>query len=118
MNMINLQEDNMAKSYIPKFIKDYMIVPKIIKDKNNVIVDSFENIAKPTGCNGLIKNVIKATAPQSHEEFTHSTLATRTPHTLEFPNEFRGKRVWVRACWQNSRGILGRWSEAKSAIIP
>jgi len=94
----------------------------IIKGTNNVIVDFQEagstSKAKPTGCNGLIKHIIKDTAPQSHEEFTHSTLATRTPHTLEFPNEFSGKRVWIVMCWQNARGILGRWTEMQTAIIP
>ena len=94
----------------------------IIKGTNNVIVDFKDadsaNKAKPTGCNGLIKYVIKDTAPQSHDEFAHSTLATRTPHTLEFPNEFSGKRVWVIMCWQNARGILGRWTEMQTAIIP
>ena len=94
----------------------------IIKGTNNVIVD-FKDAdsagkAKPAGCNGLIKYVIKDTAPQSQAEFTHSTLATRTPFTLEFPNEFSGKRVWIIMCWQNARGILGRWTEMQTAIIP
>ncbi|MCL2065643.1 MAG: hypothetical protein FWG98_14895 [Candidatus Cloacimonetes bacterium] len=96
--------------------------PMKIKGTNNVIIDFKDadsaNKAKPTGCNGLIKHVIKDTAPQSHEEFTHSTLATRTPHTLEFPNEFSGKRVWIVMCWQNARGIIGRWTEMQTAIIP
>ena len=93
-----------------------------IKGTNNVIVDFQEagstSKAKPTGCNGLIKHIIKDTTPQSHEDFTHNTLATRTPYTLEFPNELSGKRVWIVICWQNTRGILGRWTEMQTAIIP
>jgi len=103
-------------------VKSLVSFSIIIKGTNNVAVDFKEtdsaNKAKPTGCNGLIKYVIKDSVPASHEEFTHSTLATRTPHTLEFPNEFSGKRVWIVMCWQNARGILGRWTEMQTAIIP
>ena len=93
-----------------------------IKGTNNVIVHFREagstREAKPAGCNGLIKYVIKDSAPQSNEDFTHSKLATRTPFTLEFPNEFSGRRIWIIMCWQNARGILGRWTEMQTAIIP
>jgi len=94
----------------------------IIKGTNNVTVD-FRNAdsaskAKPDGCNGLIKYVIKDIAPQSQTEFINSTLATRTPYTIEFPNEYSGQRIWIIMCWQNARGILGRWSEMQTAIIP
>ena len=94
----------------------------IIRGTNNVVIDFSEagsaSKAKPTGCNALIKYVVKDTAPQSQDEFTSSTLATRTPHTLEFPNEFSGRRIWIVLCWQNTRGILGRWTEMQTAIIP
>ena len=68
----------MAKSYIPKFIMNYMIFNKIIKGINNVIVDFKDadsaNKAKPAGCNGLFKHVLKDIAPQSQAEFTPNTV--------------------------------------------
>ena len=42
----------------------------------------------------------------------------RTPFILEFPEEERGKTVYTALCWQNERGITGRWSDIKSTVIP
>jgi hypothetical protein len=45
-------------------------------------------------------------------------MASKTPHTLEFTEEDRGKRVYVSACWQNERGLTGQWSDIQNAVIP
>jgi hypothetical protein len=45
-------------------------------------------------------------------------MASRTPHTLIFDEGQRGKTVQIALAWQNERGILGAWSEYKSAVIP
>jgi hypothetical protein len=45
-------------------------------------------------------------------------MASRTPHTLIFEEGQRGKTVQIALAWQNERGILGAWSEYKSAVIP
>jgi hypothetical protein len=45
-------------------------------------------------------------------------MASRTPHALEFDESERGKTVYIALAWQNERGILGRWSEYKNAIVP
>jgi len=29
-----------------------------------------------------------------------------------------GKTVYVASAWQNERGIIGQWSEFKSAVVP
>jgi hypothetical protein len=45
-------------------------------------------------------------------------MASRTPFILHFEETERGKTVYVSIAWQNERGILGQWSEYKSAIVP
>jgi hypothetical protein len=45
-------------------------------------------------------------------------LATRSPHTLEYPSADRGKLVWYASRWVNTRGEKGPWSEIVSAIVP
>ena len=94
-----------------------------IRGTNNIIIDFRQegevHKARPTGYSGaVIIWGFSETEPRSNDDYTGHVLATRTPYTIEFDTHDSGKRVWVRACWQNARGILGRWSEAKSAIVP
>jgi hypothetical protein len=75
--------------------------------------------AKPYGINGavIIYAVLDA-PPADHSALTRSVLATRTPHVLEFPEEDRGKTVYVAICWQNEKGEKGPFSGIESAIVP
>jgi hypothetical protein len=45
-------------------------------------------------------------------------MASRTPHTLQFTEEDRGKTVYIALRWQNERGNTGPWSDIKSTVIP
>jgi hypothetical protein len=75
--------------------------------------------AKPHGYDGaVIIWGIRDTPPNQPDELPHHTMASRTPHTLTFDEAQRGKTVQIALAWQNERGILGAWSEYKSAIIP
>jgi hypothetical protein len=93
-------------------------------DVRRVLVDfqdqnSSESKAKPYGVNGaVIIYAVRDTPPVNHADLTRSTLATRTPHTLEFAEEERGKTLYIALCWQNERGEKGPWGEIMSAIIP
>jgi len=75
--------------------------------------------AKPTGYEGavIIWGIADA-PPENPEELTHHIMASRTPFTLHFDEEERGKTVYVALAWQNERGIRGAWSEYKTAIVP
>ena len=76
-------------------------------------------MAKPEGYDGaVIIWGVRDTPPASQRELTHHILASRTPFTLRFDETERGKTVFVALAWQNERGILGQWSEFRSAIIP
>jgi len=95
-----------------------------IRGTNNVILDFWQtgrhpSKARPRGFSGavVIWN-LSETEPARDENYEFHTLATRTPFTIEFNNHDSGKRVWFKIAWQNARGILGRFSEAKSAIVP
>jgi hypothetical protein len=75
--------------------------------------------AKPAGQHGAeIRWAILDAAPQSIGELTNSGFDTRTPFTLEFDENQRGKTVYFCLCWENTRGEKGPWGEIVSAIIP
>jgi hypothetical protein len=75
--------------------------------------------AKPYGVNGaLIGYDVLSTPPASPTVLSRNALATRTPFTLEFTEEERGKTVYIAICWQNEKGEKGPWSDIKSAIVP
>jgi hypothetical protein len=75
--------------------------------------------AKPSGYDGavIIWDVLDAPPPDPHSLNRH-TMASKTPHALEFTEEERGKTVYIAAAWQNERGIIGNWSEIQSAVVP
>ena len=70
--------------------------------------------AKPEGYDGavIVWYVSRdgEAPPERPEDFPEHTMASRTPHTLQFDETERGKTVHVSCAWQNERGILGRWS--------
>jgi hypothetical protein len=75
--------------------------------------------AKPSHYEGaVIIWGLRDTPPAQPDELPHHTMASRTPHTLTFEEGQRGKTVQIALAWQNERGILGAWSEYKSAVIP
>jgi hypothetical protein len=75
--------------------------------------------AKPEGYDGAVVIWgIRDTPPERPEDLEHHAMASRTPFTLHFEETERGKTVQIALCWQNERGILGAWSEYKSAVIP
>ena len=75
--------------------------------------------AKPHGYDGaVIIWDIRDAPPENPTELANHTMASRTPHTLTFDEGQRGKTVQIALAWQNERGILGQWSEYKSAVIP
>jgi hypothetical protein len=77
------------------------------------------NKAKPTGYDGaVVVWTISETMPTSPTEFKYHGMASRTPYTINFNEEDRGKTAWVALAWQNRRGIRGKWSAFKNAVIP
>jgi hypothetical protein len=75
--------------------------------------------AKPAGQHAVnIKWAILSAPPTSLHELTNSAMDTRTPFTLHFDENERGKTVYFCLCWVNTREEEGPWSEIVSAIIP
>ena len=75
--------------------------------------------AKPQGYSGAV--LVWATLdspPVDIKELIFHAMASRTPHTITFTEQDRGKKVYVALAWQNDRGIRGAWSEIKWAVIP
>jgi hypothetical protein len=75
--------------------------------------------AKPSGYDGavIIWDVLD-TPPPEPANLNRHTMASKTPHALEFTEEERGKTVYIALAWQNERGNIGVWSEILSAVIP
>jgi hypothetical protein len=75
--------------------------------------------AKPSGYDGavIIWDILDE-PPTSIHDLTLHTMASRTPHALEFDETERGKTVYIAAAWQNERGLVGNWSEILNAVIP
>jgi hypothetical protein len=75
--------------------------------------------AKPHGYHGaVIAWDLLDKPPTRHAELTRHVTATRTPYTLEFDEDDRGKTVYVAVCWQNAKGQNGSWTVMQSAIVP
>ena len=81
--------------------------------------DSESNTAaKPKGIHGAeIKWSIADEKPLT-EDLANSAFDTRTPYTLDFADAQRGKTVWIRLRWENTRGEKGPWGNMESAIVP
>jgi phosphoribosylformylglycinamidine (FGAM) synthase PurS component len=78
-----------------------------------------ESKARPYGINGaVVAWTISDVPPASPDDLTHTALATRSPHLLQFTEENRGKTVYIALCWQNEKGQRGHWSEMQNAVIP
>lgn len=75
--------------------------------------------AKPAGYDGavLVWDTLDA-PPERPTDLAEHTMASRTPHILEFDEADRGKTVYIALCWQNERGIRGPWTEMQSAVVP
>jgi len=75
--------------------------------------------AKPEGYDGAVLVWDTLTAPPERPtDLAEHTMASRTPHIIEFDETERGMTAYIALCWQNERGIRGPWSEVQSAIIP
>jgi hypothetical protein len=70
--------------------------------------------ARPAGYDGavLIWDILD-TPPAEPDNLTRHSMASKTPHAIEFTEEQRGK-----TSWQNERGNIGQWSEIQSAVVP
>jgi hypothetical protein len=75
--------------------------------------------AKPDGQHGAeICWAILDSPPAKISDLINSSFDTRSPFTLEFDEDQRGKHVYFCLRWENTRGEKGPWSEIVSAIIP
>jgi hypothetical protein len=75
--------------------------------------------AKPEGYEGavVVWDLLDA-PPERPTDLAHHTMASRTPHIIEFDETDRGKTAYIALQWQNERGITGPWSEVQTAVVP
>jgi hypothetical protein len=85
----------------------------------NFRVKGQSRMAKPAHYDGalIVWDVLDA-PPKTIGALTRHTMASRTPHALEFDEKERGRTVYIALSWQNERARIGPWSEIQSAVIP
>jgi hypothetical protein len=75
--------------------------------------------ARPYGYNGaVIFWGILDTPPTKIEDFPRGELATKTPYTIELPEDQRGKKLYSATCWQNKKGEMGPLSDIQVTVVP
>ncbi|MDR1282159.1 MAG: hypothetical protein LBK99_15265 [Opitutaceae bacterium] len=75
--------------------------------------------AKPGQVHGAeVESTIRDTAPTTDADFTRSAFCTRSPFTFDFDISQRGKTLWLRLRWENTRGEKGPWTDIFQVIIP
>lgn len=74
---------------------------------------------KPTGYDGavLLWDTLDK-PPAGVRQLTRHAMASRPSFTLRFGEAERGKIVYIAGAWQNSLGIVGPYSEIRSAVVP
>ncbi|MDR1005304.1 MAG: hypothetical protein LBL74_00370 [Bacteroidales bacterium] len=55
--------------------------------------------------------------PVNYEDLKHLLLTSDSHFTLQFTQDMKGKTVYYAACWSNSKGEMGAWTEIINAII-
>jgi len=111
-----IRTDHMVVTEMVDFVVHLSSIRELVVD---FWIKGAEHRAKPNGYDGaVIIWGLRDTPPSSPEELEHHAMASRTPFLLHFAEAERGKTVFIALAWQNERGILGHWSEYKSAIIP
>ncbi|MDR0982876.1 MAG: hypothetical protein LBM07_06520 [Culturomica sp.] len=106
---------------VPDTVPD---VTEIDRNKIRCLTISFrdsgsDHRAKPAGVQGaVVKWIVSDTPPTSIKVFTNSLLDTKSPITLDFEEEQRGKVVYFALAWQNTKGEMGHFGEIQSSIVP
>jgi hypothetical protein len=61
---------------------------------------------------------VLSSPPKSIDELVRKESSSKSPLTLTFREEDRGKTVYMAARWKTARQKEGPWSAIISAIIP
>lgn len=81
--------------------------------------DSPHRRAKPFGAKGLLVFISIGDAPPlSPEQASFHGMATRSPYTIFFESENRGKTACYYARWMSATGLMGPWSTCATLLIP
>jgi hypothetical protein len=78
-----------------------------------------EKRGKPAGVHGAkIAYALLDTPPSTVEDLTRSAFDPRSPFTLNFEENQRGKALYFALHWENAKGQAGPWSVIQKAIVP
>jgi hypothetical protein len=111
-----VRTDHVAVSELVEFELGLRGVREIVV---NFWIKGADHRAKPDGYDGavIVWDTLDA-PPERPTDLAEHTMASRTPHIIEFDETERGKTVYIALQWQNERGITGPWSIVQSAVVP
>jgi hypothetical protein len=83
-------------------------------------MDGAIKVPRPEGTHGVEAwwAVFDTRQEVTLDQLIHSSFSTRSPLTLDFPDEQRGKAVYFALRWENTRGEKGPFGPILFAIIP
>lgn len=106
---------------LPATYPDFTIDTTVIRQLSVHFRDhDHERRAKPAGVHGVeIKWGFGGEVPPADgDKIPNSVFDTRSPYTLTFDGDDRGRVVYFCLRWENTRGDKGPWSEVVGAVVP
>jgi hypothetical protein len=74
---------------------------------------------KPSDAYGVrYGSEIRDEPPDRAEDLRYSVFRRKTSEVYDYPESDRGKKVFYAACYENSKGESGPWSDIIEAVIP
>jgi hypothetical protein len=97
------------------------VVPGLVRQLVAHFTDSAtpERRGKPYGVESMVLRCgVLASQPSGINELVRTETSSKSPLTLTFREEDRGKTVYLAACWKTGTQKEGPWSGIISAIVP
>jgi hypothetical protein len=97
------------------------VVPGLVRQLVVHFTDSAtpDKRGKPYGAESMaLRCGVLASPPSSTRDLVRTESASKSPLTLTFREEDRGKTVYMAACWKTGTQKEGPWSAIIQAIVP
>jgi hypothetical protein len=115
-----IHKKNLTKNTKPDTFPLAVFITSMLRIVTIVFRDSGTmSKAKPKGVIGAeIRWAILDAPPERVEDITNFAFCTRSPFSLTFGEQDRGKKIYCCLRWESTRGEKGPWGQIYSVIIP
>jgi len=118
MDIPNHVRSRLQKTRIEEAVEFTLVIEGLRKVHAHYKVLGAKGKAKPRNYDGVvIRWALLDAEPKSIEELTQTAIASRTPHTLLFSEEDRGKKIYAALAWKNG-SMQGPWTNIQSTYVP